>query len=445
MTVEKLILPKGYEYVDTIGNGGFATVIKAKGFGENEVAIKILDVSKIKYINIERFKREIKIHNMLNHENIVPILDFNTDEDEGIIYYTMPLAIRNFTEELAEYRKDILENNMDDDMAAYYFEKILDAVEYAHSEGVIHRDLKPQNIFIFEDEILKIGDFGLGKFIDRDTTSLTKTKVSVGTECYSAPEQYQEANAKNVDERADVYSLGKILYEIITFDLPVVIDNEKLGNSKFKLLINKATKYNKEKRFSSVSEMRKMFDLLRGGNISFRSSGRNFTKLYKKYLEDKNEIVIKDIVEILLENQNDYKLYTENFMELDSGILQAMNNNFKSEFNEIIEAYLRHIDTLHTFSFTDIIAKFLIEILDIIDDFDIYENIIDVLLRLAYNHNRFYVGEVLAKYIGSLKESDVEKLLIISEVLNKNNLQTNWLKTYLLAYGAEDVLYCGIK
>ena len=444
MTIERLILPKGYEYVDKIGNGGFGVVIKARDFWDNEVAVKLLDLSKIKNVNIERFKREIKIHNMLNHENIVPILDFNIDEYEDIIYYTMPLAIRNFAEELAEYRKDNL-GNMDDDTAAYYFEKILDAVEYAHSEGVIHRDLKPLNIFIFENETLKIGDFGLGKFIDRDTTSLTRTRVSVGTECYSAPEQYQEANAKNVDERADVYSLGKILYEIITFNLPIVIDNEKLGDSKFKLLINKATKYNKEKRFSSVSEMRKMFDLLRGGNINFRNSGRNFTELYKKYLEDKDEFIIKDIIEILLENQNDYKLYTENFMKLDGSILQFMNNSFKSEFNEIIEAYIKHIDTSHTFSFTDEIARFLIKILNVMDDFDIYENIIDVFLRLAYNHKRFYVGEELAKYIGSLKDSDIEKLLIINEVLQKNKIETNWLRTYLLAYGAESILYCGIK
>lgn len=444
MITERLMLPKGYKYIKTIGNGGFAKVIKATTFNDNEVAIKILDASKIKGVSIERFKREIKIHNMLNHENIVPILDFNTDEDEDIIYYTMPLAIRNFSEELVEYRKDNL-GNMDDDNAAYYFEKILDAVEYAHNEGVIHRDLKPQNIFIFENESLKIGDFGLGKFIDRDTTSLTKTRVSVGTECYSAPEQYQEADAKNVDERADIYSLGKILYEIITFNLPIAIDNEKLGNSKFKLLINKATKYDKEKRFSNIAEMRKMFDLLKVGNVSFRSSERNFTELYKKYLEDKDENIIKDIIEILLENQNDYKLYTENFMKLDSTILQVMNSKFKPEFNEIIEAYIKNIDTLHTFSFTDKIAEFSIKILDIIDDFDIYENIMDVLVRLAYNHNRFYIGEEIAKYIGTLNENDVEKLLIINEVLQKNEVETNWLKPYLLAHKVESILYCGIS
>ena len=89
------------------------------------------------------------------------------------------------------------------------------------------------------------------------------------------------------------------MYEIITFNLPIAIDNEKLGNSKFKLLINKATKYDKEKRFSNIAEMRKMFDLLKVGNVSFRSSERNFTELYKKYLENKDENIIKDIIEIL--------------------------------------------------------------------------------------------------------------------------------------------------
>lgn len=442
---KSIIIPKGYEYIDEIGRGGFGVVIKAKDCFGNEVAVKVLDSNKIKDLNVKRFEREIKIHNMLNHENIVPILDFNIEESEDVIYYTMPLALKNLSQELAEYRENNLTGNMDDDTAAYYFEQILDAVEYAHDEGVIHRDLKPLNIFIFDDEKLKIGDFGLGKFVNKDITTLTRTRVSVGTECYSAPEQYQEANAKNVDERADIYSLGKILYEIITFSLPVAIDNDKLGNSRFKLLINKATKYDREKRFSSIKDMRRTFDLLKGGSIRFRSSAREFTDLYKDYLENRDNDKIKKIVEILLENQNDYKLYTEDFMKLDNDILILINRNFKSEFNEIIKIYLKHIDTSHTFSFTDSIAIFLVKILKIIDDFDIYESIIDVLLRLAYNHNRFYVGEKLAGYIASLEDSDVDRILIISDVLKRNEFEAEWLKPYLLSYRADNILCCGIK
>lgn len=436
---KEFIVPKGYKYIEEIGSGGFGVVIRAENsFGE-EVAVKILNLNKIKKINIERFKREIKIHNMLNHKNIVPILDFNIDESEDVIYYTMPLAVKNLSQELAEYRIDNI-GNMDDDTASFYFEQILDAVEYAHKEGVVHRDLKPLNIFIFSDGSLKIGDFGLGKFISRDTTSLTKTRVSVGTECYSAPEQYQEADAKNVDERADIYSLGKILYELITFDLPVTIDNDKLGNSKFKLLIAKATKSNREKRFSSINEMRRMFDLLKGGNIGFRNSERDFTSIYKEYLEKKDNDKLQQLIEILLTNRSDYKLYTENFMKLDGEILKSMNNNFKLEFNEIIEVYIKHIDTMHTFSFTDLIAIFLIKIIRIIDDFDIYKSIIDVILRLGYNHNRFYIGEELARYIGTLKEDEVEKLLIISNVLQENPLERTWLEPYLSIYNAKNIL-----
>lgn len=434
-----LKVPRDYEYIDEIGRGGFGIVIKAKDFWADKVAVKILDSSKIKEINVQRFEREIKIHNMLNHNNIVPILDFNIDESEDVIHYTMPLAAKNLSQELIEYRENNM-GNMDDDTAAYYFEQILDAIEYAHKEGVIHRDLKPLNILIFDDGTLKISDFGLGKFINRDTKILTQTRFSLGTECYSAPEQYQEGDARNVDERADIYSLGKILYEIITFSLPVVIDNDKLKDSKFKLLINKATKYDRNKRYGSIKEMRRIFDLLKGGSLSFRNSAREFTELYKGYLQSKDNNIMGKVVDILLENKNDYKLYTENFMELDIDDLQLLHENYNSEFNEIVETYIKHIDSFHIFSFTDSIATFLIKVLKVIEDFDVYEKIIDVLLRLAYNHNRFYVGEELAKYIGLLKDDNVDKLLIISEVFRRNGLEVDWLKPYLSLYEAENIL-----
>lgn len=427
--IKELIIPNSYEYICEIGSGGFGEVIKAKNFCGCEVAVKILDLERVKDISVKRFAREIKIHNMLNHDNIIKILDFNTDEDSDVMYYTMPLANKNFSQLLCEYRQDNI-GNMDDGTVAYYFKQILDAVEYAHSEGVIHRDLKPLNILVFNEDKLKISDFGLGKFINREMTVLTETRVGIGSECYAAPEQYQDGNARNVDERSDIYSLGKILYEMITLSLPITIDNKKIGNSKFKLLINKATKYDKEDRYSSIKEMRRVFDLLNGENESSKNSTIEFKELYKVYFQNKDTSIIKKIIDILLENKKDYKFYTEEFMKIDKEILVEMNECYTEEFKEILQIYIKHIDTQHTFSFTDFITDFLLEILKIIDDFDIYEQIFDTILRLGYNHNRFYIANEISRYINSLEK--VDRILIISEVLKRNRQESLWLKVYAI-------------
>ncbi len=318
---ETIKLPILYTYIEEIGKGAFGKVLKVEDLWGDEVAIKILNEDSINDISIKRFDREMKIHKMLEHKNIVPILDFNSEEE--VPYYVMPLAKRNLSEELAAYREDNLGYMKEDDIA-YYFAQILDAIEYAHSEGVIHRDLKPLNILVYGESTLKVADFGLGKFISRDTESLTMTTMGIGSECYAAPEQYQEGEAKNVDERADIYSLGKILYQLITYDLPVVIDEEKIKNSKFKLLVMKATKYDKNKRFNSVSEMKKMFNLLRGDKKKLKSTNQAFKEIYTEYINELDAGKIYELVEILLENEKNYALYTTEFMTIDINTLKIM-------------------------------------------------------------------------------------------------------------------------
>uniref|UniRef100_UPI0018A08B57 serine/threonine-protein kinase n=1 Tax=Turicibacter sanguinis TaxID=154288 RepID=UPI0018A08B57 len=422
-----------YTVVDSLGKGGFGEVFEAEEFwGGPNIALKLLNTDNMDEDVLKRFEKEIKIQTKLEHSNIVPILDFNTSNQNGIPYYTMPLAQKNFQKLLCEYRQNHLDPYMDDSDVQFYFEQILDAVRYAHSEGVIHRDLKPENILVYEEEILKVSDFGLGKFINRKTEILTKTVMKMGSEAYAAPEQFQEGNAKNVDQRADIFSLGKILYEIITFDFPLHIDAEKIEHSKYKRIVKKATKTNKERRYQTIEEMYHEFQLLSGNQCNnFSNPAEVLKKAYQEYKETNSKVELKNLIDILLLYKANYGIYTNILMKFDNITLKQMDKCYREEFYEVINQYLLHVKEVnHPFSFTDNIANFLIKLLYLVNDDDLQEEIMTVFLEIGYRHTRFYFGNVLESYFSSL-DSDIERQIISREVIKYNPCQSRWIATYI--------------
>ena len=422
-----------YTIINSLGKGGFGEVFEAEEFwGGPNIALKLLNDENMDEDILKRFEKEIKIQTKLEHSNIVQILDFNTCDENSIPYYTMPLARKNFQKFLCEYRQDHIQPYMDDSDVQFYFEQILDAVRYAHSEGVIHRDLKPENILVYGEDVLKVSDFGLGKFINRKTEVLTKTVMKMGSEAYAAPEQFQEGNAKNVDERADIFSLGKILYEIITFDFPLHIDEEKIEHSKYKRIVKKATKPNKERRYQTIEEMYDEFQLLSGNKCNnFSNPVEVLKKAYREYKETNNKIELKTLIDMLLLYKTNYAIYTNVLMKFDNLTLIQMHKHYGEEFYEIINQYLLHVAGVdHPFSFTDNIANFLIKVLYLINNDDLQEEIITVFLEIGYRHTRFYFGNVLESYLSSI-DNDIERQIISREVIKHNPRQSRCIATYI--------------
>jgi serine/threonine protein kinase len=200
-----------YKIIGQIGSGGMATVYQGyQSKLDRHVAIKVLHTAFAQeYDFLARFEREARIIARLDHPNIVPIHDY--DDFEGSPYLTMKY-IEGVT------LKDILrKGTLSPDDTVAVLAPVADALAYAHEQGVIHRDVKPSNIMIDKRGHPYLTDFGLARIMQAGESSLT-TDTVLGTPHYISPEQAK--GAPEIDPRADVYSLGVILYEIATGRVP---------------------------------------------------------------------------------------------------------------------------------------------------------------------------------------------------------------------------------
>jgi serine/threonine protein kinase len=198
-----------------LGQGGMGAVYKARQKKlDRLVALKILppEVARDSAF-AERFIREARSLARLNHAQIVTVHDFG--DVDGLYYFTMEYVDgRNL-------RNLLHEGPLPPAQARSLALQICDALQYAHDEGLVHRDIKPENILLDRKGRVKIADFGLAKLVGLTPTYLTLTGAHemMGTLLYMAPEQMKQAHS--VDHRADLYSLGVILYEMVTGELPL--------------------------------------------------------------------------------------------------------------------------------------------------------------------------------------------------------------------------------
>jgi serine/threonine-protein kinase len=205
------LLEGRYTYVQKIGKGAFGTVLLVEDKVVDErLVLKFLNpnVSQDEEM-LKRFVHELRYSRKITHRNVIRIYDF--------------LFIRgNYAISMEYFASHTLGNEVNEkplplDKAVRYATDIATGMSVAHQSGIIHRDLKPANVLIDETGLLKIVDFGVAAAQHQGDTQLTKTGYVIGSPKYMAPEQIL---GKKVDERADIYSLGVILYEMLTGEPP---------------------------------------------------------------------------------------------------------------------------------------------------------------------------------------------------------------------------------
>ena len=203
------VLDGRYEILEEVGNGGMAVVYKAKDFDTGAiVAVKIL---RDEYLDNEefcrRFRNESRAIALLNHPNIVKIFDVcNSPSLQYIMEYIDGISLKDYIEQQRVVRVK---------EAVHFTTQILRALMHAHSKGIVHRDIKPQNIMLLQNGRIKVTDFGIARLLTSQTSTITDK--AIGSVHYIAPEQ---ARGAATDARADLYSVGVMLYEMLTGKLP---------------------------------------------------------------------------------------------------------------------------------------------------------------------------------------------------------------------------------
>jgi hypothetical protein len=201
-----------YQIVEEIGSGGMATVYRAYQATLNRyVAVKVLGGQLAKDDTFrKRFAREAQAVAAISHPHILPVYDFG--EQEGIAYIVTELVEGGSL-------KERLGQPLDPGLASRIAHEIAQALDFAHRQGVVHRDVKPGNILVAKDGRTRLADFGIAKMVAG--TQYTQTGTSVGTPAYMSPEQ---GRGEEIDGRSDLYSLGIVLYEMVTGRTPFRAD-----------------------------------------------------------------------------------------------------------------------------------------------------------------------------------------------------------------------------
>ena len=292
-----------YEIIKTIGEGGMANVYLANDtILDRKVAIKVLrgDLSNDEKF-IRRFKREALSVSNLSHPNIVEVYDVG--EEEGNYYIVMEYIEGKTLKQLLQKRGALTLTEVIDIMS-----QLTDGLSHAHEAYIIHRDIKPQNIMIEDNGLVKITDFGIAMALN--STQLTQTNSVMGSVHYLPPEQ---ANGKGSTVKSDIYSLGILMYELLTGSVPFKGDNA----------VEIALKHMKEK----LPSIRKQNPTIPQSieNIVLRATAKNPKNRYDTVREMYNDL------QTAMERDNEKRLvyeYPENDLE-ETKVVPVVNKEIK--------------------------------------------------------------------------------------------------------------------
>lgn len=385
------------------GRGGFGIVDIYEDTEGNVIAKKTFDIDpRMKDIEGQarkRFVKEAKYQQLIDHPNIVKIIDIATEEDPP--YYTMPLAD-------ASLEEDIVKGVINDSNFLKCFYDIMAGLEEMHTYSIYHRDLKPGNILRFGDEYA-IGDFGLMSINQTGITSLTTPGMHKTSDSYTAPEITLDLRKASV--QSDIYSLGCILHDFVgeTSRIPC---NEISESSEYADILLGATRMDPSRRFSSVASFREALNSVIQDNKSVK------TLQAEKVLET----LRKDVKEY---SESDISLLAD---FLSSNVIQEEKNVILSEItikhiNKIIEipkfadfiakVYCQYVrDNLFDWSFCDTLASRVIVFIEN-GNIDIKSDGIFALLYMGTRHNRWYVERKVAEYLrGDIQERLLKRMIM---------------------------------
>lgn len=329
---------------DELGRGGMGVVLRAyDAASDRAVALKYCPAPDEDAQR--RFAREVRVMSSIEHRNVMPVLHQNLEHDPP--YFTMPLAKQSVQDELeGVVGGDESSAQLDEEEALEVFREICRGIQAIHNAGATHRDIKPANIMRMSDEAVVISDMGLVKLDPRDTTILTQTAAFVGTRIYSAPEQF--GGSRDVDERADVYQLGKVLYQLVSGDLPILIDREQLPSG-LGYIVERATREQPAQRYQSVGAMMDAIE----SYVRAKGPEANLGQEYEAAIEEARYLAedegyrlenLRLLLALVLRFAEDHNVFLEQFDRLPPDILSVMARRLPAELTSVLDVYKTAIE-----------------------------------------------------------------------------------------------------
>ena len=404
-----------------IGRGGYADVFRAvdrkrSGRHVTPVAVKVLrDLGQVDPTAVGRFRRELRIIERIKHPNVVSVLAHGMiDQDD--VWYAMPYAQGSLNDVVKQF---VGKNALILDL----MRQVCAGLGHLHNKGIYHRDLKPMNILRFEDGTWAISDFGLAVEAERQTTALTSTLAGLGSQWYTAPEQWQ--NARDVDHRADIYSLGKVLQTLITGEAPM--NEDELPPSPLRAIVRRATANRPEQRYASVAEFLATLDTaIEGPKGLPETPAETAERLLERVRGD--DATPGDLDKLadwaLTLDQNDtddMDALTTILPWLAADSIRYLWKTDSKGFRTIFSYYSSRVGSGgFSFSYCDVLANFSRHAVSETDDPDVLREAVRSLVQLGRNHNRWHVQGVVTGILQGITET--EHALAAAEALRAADL-----------------------
>lgn len=359
--------------------------------------------------NITLFRREIRILKSLNHPNIMKIVADTYNSVRP--YYVMPNCGKSFVD-LACTQASELE-------LLDYAISFCEAIQYAHEAGVYHRDIKPQNVLLYNG-IVKVSDFGLSRFVNRDTATMTRTSTTAGTAGYMPPE-YLTGEFKNGTVESDIYMIGKTLYYVFSHGKDISNVRSDMVSVPIYSIVDKCTKDTPTQRYSSVStivnELKKYRELLEAAETAPKTI-KEIKATYKPNTPQYNKEVFKTL-STLGYNSKDWGDVLRELREQELVQVLMYNRDF------IVSLSLHFIDCIKNpsdfvqFNDIDEYARFTKILVNLNTDDSIRQDLILFMLNMAITFNRFTAMKVVANILNEQIDRDYERYKIFVMVQKK--------------------------
>ena len=399
----------GYKIISPIGQGGAGIVYDVQK-GSAHYALK--ECVELDEESLKRFARELRIANTINSPNIVKVID--ADIQAEVPYYIMEMC--------EESLKQAVDKGLDIEQKYAYILQACNGIAELHKNGIIHRDIKPGNILI-SNGVAKVSDFGLGKFEDRDTTTITSDITSKGTPGFMAPEIANEGHFKDADVKSDVFSIGALLYYVFSDGMIPSPVNPNSVPIEILPIVKKCLEAEPAKRYQNVEEIISSLHItmdLENNYLSMRS-----------LMDAERSMAPSDFSKrayaVLMKSSNIIDLI-DNLRTLTIARLNNIVSNMP-EYGDGLSALIKRVYTEDSgqswlqFTDVDIIVSACEKLINFVNDIQEKQDLIELSLFLSVNYNRWECMRKVVNMTNGLNKNDIKYMsLFFIEHKDKFNL-----------------------